>query len=147
MEQKFRHIKLDGFDYYCLDVERDDDGEALLEVELKRRITKLKLNIDKCGSIEKVEEMGGDATQKFLKKTRNMLRYYLFEHQVEYLLTSIDDLHDAAENVNSYKDIYNLVEKASWSEIEAYAQSLRNSLVDQWYQRKIEQNKSKENVA
>lgn len=147
MEQKFRHIILDEIDYYCLDVERNDNGDALLELDLKRRIVKLKLNIDKCGSFEKLEEMGGESTQKFLKRTRNMLRYYLFESQVEYLLTTIEDLKNATESVNNSKDIYSLVERASWLEIEAYAQSLRNSLVDKWYLRKIEENKLKSNVA
>lgn len=144
MEQKFRHIALDGFDYYCLDVKRNDDGEALLKLELKKRIFKLRLNIEKCGSFEKMEEMGGAATQKFLKRTRNMLRYYLLESQLEYLLTSLEDVQDAVVNVNTSTSIYDLVEKASWPEIEEYAQFLRNSLIEKWMGRRIMENKQKE---
>ena len=144
MEQKFRHMTLDGFDYYCLNVKRNDDGEALLKLELKKRIFKLRLNIEKCGSFEKMEEMGGAATQKFLKRTRNMLRNYLFESQLEYLLTSLEDVQDAVVNVNSSTSIYDLVEKASWPEIEEYAQFLRNSLIEKWMGRRIMENKQKE---
>lgn len=146
IEHSFRHIRYEGFDYYCLNVERNDNGDALLGIELNKRIVKLKLNIEKCGSFKKLEEIGGKATLKYIAKTRNMLRFYLFLVQAEYLLTSIEDLNEAIHNVNTSNEIQYLVEKASWKQIEEYAQSLRNSLVTNWRTRREEENKQKQNI-
>lgn len=143
MDKKYGDFKLwtvDEKDYVLPDIVRLDNGDALLEMELKQRILKLKVNIEKCGSFQKLEEMGGNPTQTFLKKTRNLLRNFLFMYQVENLLTTVEDIQSAIKCVNECDAIFSLVEKASWNNILDYAQQMRNTLVDQVFTRSIQCN-------
>ena len=75
-----------------------------------------------------------------LKKTRNLLRNFLFMYQVENLLTTVEDIQSAIKCVNECDAIFSLVEKASWNNILDYAQQMRNTLVDQVFTRSIQCN-------
>lgn len=148
MEQaKYKVLRVDGFDYVCIDVERNDDGIPLLEIELKKRIIKLQLNIKKAGSYEKMLEIGGMPTQRYILHTRNLLRQYLHMNQIMNLLTVVEDIKESAERVNEYGWISDLVAKASWEEIENTAYVMRCSLVDNWYLRLNKRNQTKLSVA
>lgn len=135
MEQKYKLLRVDGQDYICIDVERNEDGTPLLELELKKRIIKLQLNIKKAGSYEKMLELGGAPTKRYVVHTANMLRQYLHMEQIINLLTVEDDVRDSAERVNGFDGVYDLVAKASWDVIEKEAYAMRCALVDDWYQR------------
>lgn len=143
MEQtKYKVLRVDGSDYVCIDVERDENGIPLLEIELKKRIIKLQLNIKKAGSYEKMLELGGAPTKRYVVHTANMLRQYLHMEQIINLLTVEDDVKDSAERVNGFGGIYDLVSKASWDEIEKEAYVMRSELIDDWYQRLMERRQS-----
>lgn len=143
MEQtKYKVLRVDGSDYVCIDVERDENGIPLLEIELKKRIIKLQLNIKKAGSYEKMLELGGTPTKRYVVHTANMLRQYLHMEQIINLLTVEDDVRNSAKRVNDFDGIYNLVAKASWDEIEKEAYAMRCALVDDWYQRLMKRRQS-----
>lgn len=139
-ELRVKYICHEGQEFPCVETDRNEEGDALLELELKKRIIKLRMNIEKCGSFEELERIGGKPTSNFLRSTRNQLRWFLVYYQTSYLLTTEEDLSDAAAAVNASDKIYSLVEQASWSEIISYAQELRNSLVDKWFQRTLSRN-------
>ena len=132
---EFKNYKLDGNEYFILQIERNEEtGEALLYQHLQERMEKIGKNIEKCGSIEKLEEMGGAATKKYLVNTKNMLKEFLLTYQVEQLLTSREDVQEAADNVNNF-DVWELL-SCTWEKILAIAEDMRNSLIDHLFARR-----------
>lgn len=110
--------------FYC-DPSRDDEGNALLEMELKERINKLAYNIQQCGSYSKLIELGGSGTKAYLNKTRRMLKEYLVYAQLFFTPFTADN---AAYAVNlAFKDpnLTQLVIDASWEKIQSEAAMLR----------------------
>ncbi len=115
--------------FYC-DPSRDDEGNALLEMELKERINKLAYNIQQCGSYNKLLELGGAGTKAYLNKTRQMLKVYLVLAQLEFFSFN---MNSAAYAVNSaFKDpnLTQLVIDASWEKIQSEASMLRTQYVE-----------------
>lgn len=132
---QFKSYTLDGNEYFILQIERNDEtGEALLYQQLQERMEKIGRNIEKCGSLEKLEEMGGAATHKFLVNTKNMIKEFLLTYQVEQLLTSREDVQEAADNVNNF-DVWALL-SCSWDKILSIAEDMRNSLIDHLFARR-----------
>lgn len=130
---KLTNLQIEGNNYLVLQVERDEQGEALLYHELQERMEKISRNIEKCGSLEALEEMGGAATKKFLVHTKNMLREFLIAYQLEQLPTHREDIEEAAANVNNC-DIAALL-KYSWEKILSIAEDMRNSLMEHLFTR------------
>ncbi len=143
LELRLTNVYCDGDVFPCADTEHNDNGEILLGLELKERIEKIRRNIEACGSYEKLIEVGGEATRKYLLTTRNMLRYFLFYYQVDYLITTGDDLRFAADAVNTSTNIEELVRNASWDDIESYAETLRESFGNVWFERVQKRNAGK----
>lgn len=136
MGLKYEAIVVNGVEHPVLVIDRDEDtGEALLYRQLKERILKIKLNIEKCGSYEKMLELGGEQTKIYLKNTKNLVIDFLITYQLDWVLTRLEDINDAIIAVNQI-DVAPLVEKASWEGIVAVADNLRKSLINHWYERK-----------
>ena len=132
----FKLYELDGNEYCVLQIERDEEtNEALLYRTLEERICRIKQNLEKAGSLEALEKVGGAPTKKFLANTRNLLKEFLLTYQVELLLTTAEDIQEAAQNVNSC-DIALLVKNASWDDILHTADDMRNSLIDHLFARR-----------
>lgn len=110
--------------FYC-DPSRDDEGNALLEMELKERINKLAYNIQQCGSYNKLLELGGAGTKAYLNKTRQMLKVYLVLAQLEFFSFNMNSAVYAINLAFKDPNLTQLVIDASWKKIQAEATILR----------------------
>lgn len=110
--------------FYC-DPSRDDEGNALLEMELKERINKLAYNIQQCGSYNKLLELGGAGTKAYLNKTRQMLKVYLVLAQLEFFSFNMNSAVYAINLAFKDPNLTQLVIDASWEKIQAEATILR----------------------
>lgn len=134
MKENYRLLTVDGKSYVCISLERDENSVTELEKELHKRIVRIRFNIEKCGSYDKLREIGGTATERYLMQTRNMVRHFILQTQLEFLLTTEEDIREAVQNSNSC-DAETLVRKASWEDVTQTAELYRDSLVKSWFRR------------
>jgi len=132
--QNFKSYNVDGKQYFVLQIERDEETqEALLYRNLEERMERLQRNIEKCGSLEELQNIGGAGVQKFLVHTKNMLREFLLTYQLENILPTKEDIEEAARKVNEC-DITALLQY-SWEKILSFANDMRNSLIENLFAR------------
>lgn len=124
--------------YWILSPKKDAAGSNILEKEIKDRLLRLKVNIEKCGGYRKVRERGGTSADRFLIITRNLVSFYLLERLTKYVMTDKADLTDAIQLIKDMNPghIDRVVAMASFSSIETYADSLRSEYIDRYCEKR-----------
>lgn len=123
----YRSVKEGEREFFYCQLIYDDNGNNLLEVEVKQRIDNIFANIKKCGSLTELIKIGGDKTKAYLNHTCKILLDYFICVQTEFVYFVKEDIETISQNIIQNCNIKKLVENASWQDIEKTAIFLKNT--------------------
>ncbi len=124
-------------DYLGFHAKRDAAGRSLIENELKERLSRIKRNVVKSGSLKKLLDAGGKAAEAYIVKARNLVIFMILGDMVSNIALIDEDLAQAVKMVKELKTglVDRLVISSSFEEIEEKAQSLREEFVSYYFDR------------
>ena len=133
LQEKYLTCRKNREGQYAIHPKYEVEGDPLmntLEKDLKARMERVQNNLEACGSLNAIIDVGGAAAKAYLDNTLKMIALYFFICQVNWLVVEkgeIDFALDRAKKraVHSFYD--------SWEVIEAKGQSMREKFIDVKY--------------
>ncbi len=123
--------------YLGFHAKRDAAGRNLIENELKERLSRIKRNVVKSGSLKKLLDAGGKSAEAYLIKARNLVIFLMLGNMVSNIALIDEDFAQAVKMVKELKTglVDRLVISSSFEEIEKKAQDLREEFVSYYFDR------------
>lgn len=117
-------FEMNGQIHYAIGIAYDENLNAISKTTAKERINQIKTNIVKCGSYEKLREIGGVPTKNYLNSTSVILAQFFLEYVAANLVMDQAGLATLKELVRGI-DFGALLKCSDWEVIEKLAEELR----------------------
>ena len=133
LQEKYLTCRKNSKGQYSIHPRYEVEGDPLmntLERDLKSRMERVQNNLEACGSLSAIIDVGGEAAKAYLDNTLKMIALYFFICQVNWLVVEESEISYALDKAKKKagKSFYD-----SWEVLEAKGQSMREKFVDRKY--------------